>query len=585
MKMNRKYNWALIPLLATMIAGTLASCKKYADPPPYFEDDLDSSNTLTSRRILLIGIDGAVSSEIKTIAPPTITGLLSHAKFQWDGITDEVTTDATSWKTLVAGVSFGRHRISDSSFIYTPRDGEDSHAGAPPFYPSMFSYILSSANKSNMRTSFISSWNTLVERVVPEVLDPVLTASDQGVKDSALARIKNRNPEFLTVHFNGPSLAGKAGGFTQSNAGYKDAITKVDGYINEIMAALKARPEYNKKEEWLVIVTGTHGGVGNSYGGGTSSENSSLVVFYNEKFKPTEFRRADYSAVEIKGRDGATVKAQALDDGGLYSVGTGQQTIQFKIKGTGFGNYPHWVSTMTTWPSTSGWSIFSGGGNWAISVRSTTSGERRIQGAPTGRYDDGNWHTLTVVFYDSASSRWVKRFTDDMRIVETSNVNLGATWGNIANSSPLTFGWGADKGYNPVTYGLADVRIFNTALTDAEVRSSLCMKNVLVEHPRKDNLIGYWPGNDAFGSKYSNYVPGRSNIPLTLSGPFSWLTQSLLPCNFTAPPADASKTQLLITNSTIARTAFYWLRMPIADSWGFEGIDWLKNYETEFVDF
>ncbi|WP_346238905.1 alkaline phosphatase family protein [Niabella insulamsoli] len=571
--------------VTVLFTGMLSSCKKYADPPPFFEDDLDTTNTITSRRVLLIGIDGAVSSEVKTIAPPTITGMLAHAKFQWDGVTDEISTDAASWKTLVSGVSYGRHKIKDSTFIYTPPEGEDSHGGAPSYYPSMFSYILSSANKNNLRTSFISSWPTLVERVVPEVLDPVIATGDQGVKDSAIARLKNKNPEYMVLHFNSPSIAGKSGGFTSSNTGYKDAITKVDSYIGEIMTALKARPEYNKNEEWLVIITNTHGGVGNNYGGGTSKENTSLVMFYNEKFKQGEFRRADHSIVEIKGRDGNTVKAQALDDNGLYSVGNGEQTIQFKMKGTGFGNYPHWVSTMSRWPSTSGWSIFSGGGNWSISVRSTTSGERRIQGAPTGPYADGNWHTLTVVFYDSAGSRWVKRFTDDMRIKESANVNLGASWGDIANSGPLTFGWGADPGYNPVTYGLSDVRIFNTALTDAEIVSSLCLKDILADHPKKNNIIGYWPCNDAFGGKFSNYAAGKSNYPLTLAGPFSWITEPLLPCSFTAAPADPSKTQLLITSSSMARTIFYWIRVPVADSWGFEGVDWLKNYDEEFVEF
>lgn len=584
MKLTTNYKWLLAPVLASALAGGWASCKKYADPPPYFEEDLDSVATAASRRVLLIGIDGVVSSELKTIAPATITGMLAHAKFQWDAVSDEISTDAASWKSLVTGVSYGKHKIADSSFYFIPQEGSGSHSGVPANYPSMFSYILSSATKSNMRTSFISSWGNLLNRVVPEVADPVVTTGDQGVKDSAISRIKNRNPEFMTLQFNGASIAGKAGGFTQANAGYKEAITRIDGYIGEIMTALKARPEYNKKEEWLVIVLSTHGGIGNNYGGSSAREVGSFIMCYNEKLKPTEFRRADHSIVALKGRDAATVKAQALDDNGLYSVGNGQQTIQFKMKGLSFGNYPHFVSTMRVWPSTSGWSIFSGGGSWAISVRSTTSGERRIQGGSPA-FDDGKWHTLTVVFYDSASSRWVKRFTDGTRIVETANVNLGASWGNIANSAPLTFGWGADPGYGAAIYGLADVRIFNTALTDNEVRSTLCMNDVLNEHPKKDNLIGYWRCNEAFGSRFNNLAPGKSGMPLTLTGPFSWLSEPLIPCSYPSSPADPNKVQLLMTSSSIARTAFYWLRVPMQDNWGFEGTNWLANYENEFVDF
>ncbi|MCH5720661.1 alkaline phosphatase family protein [Niabella hibiscisoli] len=467
--------------------------QKYADPPPYFEDDLDSSNALTSRRVLLIGIDGAVSSEVKAIAPAALTGMLAHAKFQWDGVSDEISTDATSWKSLVAGVSYGKHKIADSSFIFTPAEGSDPHAGLPPNYPSMFSYILSSATKSNMRTSFISSWNTLVDRVVPEIQDPVITTGDQAVKDSALVRIKTRNPEFLTLHFNGPSIAGKAGGFNQGNVAYKEAITKVDGYVGEIMTALKARPEYNKKEEWLVIVVSTHGGAGNSYGGSSGAETQAFQMFYNEKFKPLEFTtQGAFYGVRFAGGQTNAVRA-IMEDANAFDPGSGPITYEMKVKGTRSGSFPLFFSKKG--PVTGnmldsgdpGFALFTGGNNnFNLEVRGGTT-RARPGGGPA--IFDETWHTISVAFADSvvsgATRRFVKGYADGLKVTETDVTTWtlsGGTagWNAFKSPRPLILGWtqgnASDASTSHVALNVADIRIFNTGLSSAEIAANVCLR-------------------------------------------------------------------------------------------------------------
>lgn len=567
-------------IASTITAGIFTSCKKYADPPPYFEDDQDST-VLGSRRVLLIGIDGAVSAEVKTIAPATITGMLAHAKYQWDGVADEVTTDAASWKTLLTGVSYAKHKISDSTFIYSPPEGSDSHSGIPPNYPSIFSYIAASA-KGNMRTSLISGWSALGDRVVPEVREQVVAGGgDQGVKDSALTRIKNGNPDFMVVNFNSPAVAGKAGGFTASSTAYRDAITKVDGYINELITALKGRPQYNKNEEWMIVIKSTHGGVGNSYGGSSAAEANSFTIFYNERFKPIEFKKADYTSALITGRDANTVKAAVENDGGVYDIGTGSQTIQVKIKGGAPFNYPHFMGKTSAFGQT-GWTMFTNsGGVWCFSLRTSTVGERRLQDG--SNVFDNKWHTLTAVVYDSAGGRWVKRFTDGVRIADNNSTrNLGTSSGTITSASPLSLGWGGDRGYNAMTYNAADFQIFNTALTDDEIKNNICISDI-TKHPRYANLIGYWPCNDGFGSQFKNLAPGRSSLPLKFSGPFNWASDALIPCNITPSTIGVGQVQMMLSSAAMAKTLFYWLRVPVSESWGFEGANWLQNYEIEFV--
>jgi hypothetical protein len=283
----------------------------------------------------------------------------------------------------------------------------------------------------------------------------------------------------------------------------------------------------------------------------------------------------------MKGRDAAAVTAKVLNDGGLYDIKTGQQTIQIKIKGANPGAYPHFFS-KTVGFTNPGWTMFTSGSTWAFSMRSNTNGEKRIQGATTNVFDN-QWHTLTVVIFDSAvGGKWVKRFTDGIRVSEPGQaLNLGTTYGDISSPSPLLIGWGADKGYGPVTFFSADAMIFNTALTDAEVLSNVCLKDI-TQHPKYANLIGYWPGNDGFGGRFRNKAPGQT-LDATLNGPFKWEAVPDLPCTITSVSADPSVTSLMVKSVDLATTVFYWMRIPVKTSWGLEGSTWLTQYELEFV--
>ncbi|TWI79184.1 type I phosphodiesterase/nucleotide pyrophosphatase [Lacibacter cauensis] len=571
-----KKNILLKGLLFTSIGMMLvlfASCKRYVDPPLYFEEPGDTTKP-AARKVLLIAIDGAVAGEYKKMGLPVLQNMLSKSKYTWEGVSDEVSTDAATWKTLMSGVSYSRHKIKDSSFIYTQSINDPQHTSVPN-YPSIFSYILSSP-RNDMRTTVISPWRTMVEKLVPEVLDPVVAADDVAVKDSALRRIKSGNPDFMVLHFNSVAIAGKAGAFLADNTMYKDAAVKVDAYIGELLTALKARPGYDKTEEWLVIVTSTHGGVGNSYGGPSSAEVNAFSVFYHEKFKQLEFVRSGFSGVAMKGTGSSVIRARIPDDGGLYNPGLAQQTISFKMKSPTKTQYPHFFSKMDKFASTTGWSLFTNSsGIWCISV--IGSGESRIQGTTPVVFDD-KWHTVTFKFMDSASKRWLVRYTDDRRIDHTDITARGT----VTSTSPLTMGWATDQGMGAVTVSFADCMIFNTALSDAEVAALQCAKDI-TQHPRYANLIGYWPCGDGFGGRFLNKAPGATNKDFVLQGAFTWDNYAEVPCSITPFQPVAGKAALFLKSVDVTVTSLYWLRMNILPVWGLEGSKWLEQYEQEFV--
>ena len=93
-KMNQKTIGAGLAIILLMLTiFTIPSCKKYADPSPYFEDTLATVKPLV-RKVLIIGVDGAVGAEYKIIQPSVLVGLQAHSKYSWDAVSDESTTDA-----------------------------------------------------------------------------------------------------------------------------------------------------------------------------------------------------------------------------------------------------------------------------------------------------------------------------------------------------------------------------------------------------------------------------------------------------------------------------------------------------------
>lgn len=563
----------------SLLALSVGSCKKYADPPPYFEENTDTL-LRASRRILFIGISGAVGSEYKTIAPPKMVELKANSKFSWDAVADEGTTDAASWKTLLTGVSYNQHLIRDSSFAFSNSgSGGDEHDPIKQ-YPSFFNYLLGSA-KSDLKTGFVSTWSDLLYKVVPEIETKVLAANDAAVKDSVVAMLKNQNQEIVLVDFNSVAIAGKQHGFSAEAAGYKDAVLKVDGYIGEIIAALKSRPEFDKSEEWLVIINGTHGGIDHSYGGITEPETNVPSFYWNPRFASTELtRQGAFSGVEFKGTGAQTIKG-TLTGEDIYNVGTGEQTIQLKVKGLS-GNWPHFFSKTTRWMQGNGWSVFSGGNLWAVSVYSNGT-ERRVQSAPIPGpvVFDNRWHTLTFAFFDSAGGKWIKRFTDNFRIGDADNLRNLTAVGDFSSPSPIYIGWGSDPNMGASAINVADVKIFNTALTDQEIRDGLCVSDI-TKHPKYANLTGYWPGNDGFGGRMKNKAPNAVGKDFLITGPYAWNNVSDLPCNIPAITTPGMS-PLMIKNVDFATTVFYWLRLTTSESWGFSGSTWLSNYELEFV--
>ncbi|GAB3011549.1 alkaline phosphatase family protein [Niabella terrae] len=574
-------------LAAIVWAGISTGCKKFEDMPPYFEQ-IDTIKSSAVRKVLLIGVDGVVGEALREIAPANLTAMEQHSKFSYESWADEVTTDAASWKTLLSGVSYAKHAVSDSSFAYN-FDGESEDHDAVKQYPSIFMNILSS-EKADLSTAIMSPWNNLITKLTPEVENNYVAADDAAVSDSAIRMIQqNRTPAFSVINFNEPAIAGKAGSFSAADAGYKAAINKVDGYIGKILEAVKARPGYNTSEEWLIIVTSTHGGIGNNYGGNSADEINTFIFFYNERFSATELtKEGTFSSPYLNGTGSSAVRA-VIGDVTAYDLSSAPMTYEFKVKGSRSGNYPVFFSKRgpesgNTIRSNNdpGFALIAGnGGGIQNFLRGTGSNS---PGSASGfNVQNGSWHDIAMTYEDSASFKLAKIYIDG-ELASRADISSAGDWSSYQSPFPLTFGYKQGDFVSSFNCYISDVKVFNVALTAKEVADNLCTQNPLENHSRKDKIIGYWPCNDGIGGVFKNYAPAGAGKDFVIENIGSWDISNDIPCVFPTSPG-AGKLSLVLTSLDVAPTVMYWLGININNRWGWQGsASWMDQFEVEFLE-
>src|SRR5882762_9618416 len=136
---NKNKNTAALFSIILCVSLGIAGCKKYNNPPPIFEELGNTSGTI-QRKVLVISIDGVTGSELGTIAPPVLTDLMKTGKYTLNVLRGSVSTDASTWVSMLSGVSYSKHLIkSDTTFRRPPAD--DDH-GAIVNYRNVLDYIL-----------------------------------------------------------------------------------------------------------------------------------------------------------------------------------------------------------------------------------------------------------------------------------------------------------------------------------------------------------------------------------------------------------------------------------------------------------
>lgn len=274
---------SLIGLLSTIVIAGAA-------PGP------GASNDFGGRRVLIIGIDGlrpdALQAAMKAGQAPHLQQLTEQGTVTWNayaggpsgGPQQQATISGAGWTSISTGTWIDVHNVKGNE---TPPYDQPGTPG---------SYLVSKAphfakrlheNFPSARVDIISSWGWLETYLVAaqpaefgyhaQGTGANYAERDADVKRKTLALLAKADPDVLQLHFDQVDGAGHATGFTPENPIYLNALSRVDGHIGEIMAALKARPQ-SAAEQWNVLVTTDHGGKGKNHGGQSEEERAIFVL-------------------------------------------------------------------------------------------------------------------------------------------------------------------------------------------------------------------------------------------------------------------------------------------------------------------
>jgi hypothetical protein len=122
-------------------------------------------------------------------------------------------------------------------------------------------------------------------------------------ENAAVTQLANPNLDALFVYFDAVDLAGHSTGFNPNNPSYISAIENVDGHIGGILNALYSRPNY-ANEDWLILITTDHGGIGTGHGGNTDQERHIWWIASGNNVTPRQLvNRPDPGSYQKNGVD------------------------------------------------------------------------------------------------------------------------------------------------------------------------------------------------------------------------------------------------------------------------------------------
>jgi predicted AlkP superfamily pyrophosphatase or phosphodiesterase len=257
------------PLVAAILLAA-TSCSSF---------DASSANPKQAPHALIIGLDGVRSDALLAAKTPNLDGLIEAGLVTWDafaggaGIEGDPTTQVTGsgpgWSSILIGVWRDKHKVADNSF-----DGNDL-----PNYPHLFSRIRAVQPEAQLVS--IAHWAPINEHLLrpfPGQASLLIDAeSDSAVAIGGVAQLQEAALDVLFLHFDDVDHAGHGFGYSVDIPEYTAAIELVDKQVGEVLAALKIR-EAKTGEEWLVIATTDHGGLGTGHGGQSEDERCIWVI-------------------------------------------------------------------------------------------------------------------------------------------------------------------------------------------------------------------------------------------------------------------------------------------------------------------
>lgn len=491
------------------------------------------------RKVLFIGIDGCRSDALIAANTPNLDELISNGTWSPDALTIPPTWSGTGWSSMLTGVWPGKHGVVNNSFS-SPNFGNYHH---------FYSFIESAA--PSIQTESIVHWGPIHSEIIDQVDYQLINGSDITVKDNAVHRLTNYDPDVLFLHFDDVDAAGHASTFNPTNPQYLNSIETTDGLVGEVLDAVSSRPNY-ANENWLIMVSTDHGGNDAGHGGNTLEEQQIFIIVSGDDVPTSVLSSSNQEDSWSNAHQfNNTRYARALNPNNL-NVGTSDFSVECWVKTNGWSGDPAIISNKN-WISgnNAGWVLAGNtdGSTWKVNLG---DGADRID-LDGGPIDDGLWHHIAISC-DRDESLTIYQDGRIMGQFDMSDI------GNLNSGLDFCFGQDGTQSYPDFWNGyIAEARLWDVALDPTTMGEYACRKLDL-SHSEYSNLRAYWPMDEGVGI---NLVDDLGASDGQIVNGANWDTGVQ---NINCP--DFSNTPRIID---LVPTALKHLQVDIDPSWNLDG--------------
>ncbi len=219
------------------------------------------------RKVLTIALDGLRPDALVAANAPNIDSLTDGTFFGTGGPSgifsmnaqaEHLTFSGPGWGAYMTGLHVDRHGADTNGFENVVPGTTDWFTPLEAFNPSLNTHRVLTWGIAS--SSFPSGADTVDNYEYNQNGDQLMT-------NRVVQLMQDPATDVVMTFYSDTDVAGHSCGFSPTAPCYIAAIEKADGQIGQIMTAIKARPTF-ASEDWLVVLTSDHGGLGTGHSGG-----------------------------------------------------------------------------------------------------------------------------------------------------------------------------------------------------------------------------------------------------------------------------------------------------------------------------
>lgn len=297
------------------------------------------------RKVLFIGIDGLRSDALIQANTPVMDSLTNVGLYTFNSWHMGRTISGPSWTSMLTGVWDPKHGCQNNNY-----DGVDWNTY--PYFTKRAKEVI-----PTLKCIQVITWNQFMPTTYPsgkiptDFFDYSYDAGDYGqhaATNTVITQLMDPDVDVIFLHYDECDGTGHSQGFSPSIPSYMNAIQTVDSEIGEVLVALRNRPNY-ANEDWLILLTTDHGGIGYGHGGNSNTERQIWWIAAGPSVPHLEITGSDPGSYMIN--PGAIDTAVVRQTPVLTDIGV--TALDFLLKGTGVDpeTHPTWNLDGKSWLS------------------------------------------------------------------------------------------------------------------------------------------------------------------------------------------------------------------------------------------